>query len=88
MQVKAAHIGDRPAIRVSVSDEGSGVAPDELERIWEPYFTHKSGGTGLGLAIARQAIWAHDGTVETRSTLGSGTEIAFTLPAINHQSRS
>jgi signal transduction histidine kinase len=74
-------MGERDAVRISVADDGKGIAPDSLERIWEPYVTNKPGGTGLGLAIARQAIWAHDGTVNATSTLGSGTEIQFTIPA-------
>jgi signal transduction histidine kinase len=73
-------MGERDAVRISVADDGRGIAPDSLERIWEPYVTNKPGGTGLGLAIARQAIWAHDGTVNATSTLGSGTEIQFTIP--------
>jgi len=73
--------GDREAVRVSVADEGSGISSGVLANIWEPYVTHKPGGTGLGLAIARQAIWAHNGTVEAKSTLGKGTEISFTLPS-------
>jgi signal transduction histidine kinase len=85
VHVGKATLGHDPAIRVSVADKGCGVPADELERIWEPYFTHKAGGTGLGLAIARQAIWAHNGTVEAASTLGNGTEIAFTLPTNNTQ---
>jgi signal transduction histidine kinase len=68
------------AVAIEVSDDGGGIAPDELERIWDPYVTHKPGGTGLGLAIARQAVLAHDGTVEASSTPGKGTTIRFILP--------
>jgi signal transduction histidine kinase len=71
----------RSAVRISVADEGKGIAPEKLETIWEPYVTNKPGGTGLGLAIARQAVWAHDGTVNAASTLGKGTEIQLTIPA-------
>jgi len=71
----------RDAVRISVADKGKGIAPQNLETIWEPYVTNKPGGTGLGLAIARQAIWAHDGTVTATSALGEGTEIQFTIPA-------
>jgi signal transduction histidine kinase len=69
------------AVRISVADNGKGIAPERLETIWEPYVTNKPGGTGLGLAIARQAVWAHDGTVNATSTLGKGTEIQLTIPA-------
>ena len=71
----------RSAVRISVADNGKGIAPEKLETIWEPYVTNKPGGTGLGLAIARQAVWAHDGTVNAMSTLGKGTEIQLTIPA-------
>src|SRR5437764_9682990 len=74
-------MGDRNAVRIAVADDGKGIAPGNLETIWEPYVTNKPGGTGLGLAIARQAVWAHDGTVTATSTLGQGTEIQFTIPA-------
>ncbi len=73
--------GGQSAVRISVADNGKGIAPEKLETIWEPYVTNKPGGTGLGLAIARQAVWAHDGTVNATSTLGKGTEIQLTIPA-------
>lgn len=69
------------AVVIEVRDSGSGIAPEDLERIWDPYVTSKAGGTGLGLAIARQAVLAHDGTVEAESTLGTGTVIRLTIPA-------
>ncbi|HVF39635.1 MAG TPA: ATP-binding protein [Gemmatimonadaceae bacterium] len=72
----------RDAVTIDVIDNGAGIDSAQLERIWEPYFTQKPGGTGLGLAIARQAVLAHDGTVEASSTLGKGTRIRFILPAI------
>jgi signal transduction histidine kinase len=77
----ATKLWGREAVRISVADNGRGIAPEALESIWEPYVTSKPGGTGLGLAIVRQAVWAHDGTVEATSTLGEGTEIQFTIPA-------
>ena len=83
IRVKATKVsmGGRAAVRISVADTGKGIAPDNLDRIWEPYVTNKPGGTGLGLSIARQAVWAHDGTVNATSTLGKGTEIQLTIPA-------
>jgi signal transduction histidine kinase len=71
----------REAVRIEVTDTGKGIAPADVAQIWDPYVTHKPGGTGLGLAIARQAVLAHDGTVEAESTLGKGTRIRFTLPS-------
>ncbi len=70
----------RDAVEILVRDTGCGIAAAELERMWEPYVTHKAGGTGLGLAIARQAVVAHAGTVSATSEVGRGTEIRFVLP--------
>ncbi len=78
-----ARLRGQDAVAIQVSDTGSGIAPGELARIWDPYVTQKPGGTGLGLAIARQAVLAHDGTVEATSTLGKGTQIRFILPALS-----
>jgi len=66
---------------VAVRDHGVGIAPERLDRIWDPYVTDKTGGTGLGLAIVKQTMVAHHGTVETESTMGKGTEIRLVLPA-------
>jgi signal transduction histidine kinase len=65
---------------LAVRDEGKGIPAAQLDRIWEPYFTSKSGGTGLGLAIVRQTVLAHQGRVEAESTEGRGTEIRLYLP--------
>jgi two-component system nitrogen regulation sensor histidine kinase NtrY len=81
VRATTAKLWGRDAVRISVADNGSGIPADKLADIWEPYVTSKPGGTGLGLAIARQAVWAHDGTVDATSTLGEGTEIQFTIPA-------
>ncbi|HVS60465.1 MAG TPA: ATP-binding protein [Gemmatimonadaceae bacterium] len=81
VSARSVSAGGRSAVRISVADNGKGIAPEKLETIWEPYVTNKPGGTGLGLAIARQAVWAHDGTVNATSTLGRGTEIQLTIPA-------
>ena len=70
------------SVVIAVRDHGVGIAPDRLERIWEPYVTDKTGGTGLGLAIVKQTMVAHHGTVEAKSTLGAGTEIRLVLPAM------
>jgi two-component system sensor histidine kinase HydH len=68
-------------IAVSVRDTGSGIAPEHLATIFDPYFTTKSQGTGLGLAIVHKIVEAHGGEVSLRSALGQGTEVTFLLPA-------
>ena len=81
IDAERATLRGREAVSIDVTDDGQGIDPGQLQRIWEPYVTQKPGGTGLGLAIARQAVLAHDGTVEATSTLGKGTRIRFILPA-------
>jgi len=79
--VSAAEIGGAtPSVEISVHDTGSGIPPETLSRIWEPYVTTKPGGTGLGLAIVRQTIRAHGGIVSARSEPGDGTTITLTVP--------
>jgi nitrogen fixation/metabolism regulation signal transduction histidine kinase len=71
----------RPGVRISVRDSGIGIPPDILSRIFEPYFSTKSGGTGLGLAIARRAVEEHGGLIDIQSRPGKGTHVTLFLPA-------
>ena len=70
----------RPVVEIAVRDQGTGIPASRLERIWEPYVTHKAGGTGLGLAIVRQTMQAHHGGVEVESEAGTGTTMKLFLP--------
>jgi len=65
---------------VRVRDNGRGIPPEKLDRIFNPFFTTKDHGTGLGMAIARKIVEAHTGTLEVESTVGTGTEFQVTLP--------
>ncbi len=64
---------------VEVSDTGSGIAPDKLEQIFDPYFTTKSEGTGLGLSIAQRVVEEHRGSILVASGLGEGTTFTVRL---------
>ena len=78
-----ARAGRRPpdgVVRITVRDTGGGIEPAVLSRIFEPYFSTKSGGTGLGLAIARNAIEEHGGTIDIDSSPGAGTTVTIDLP--------
>jgi signal transduction histidine kinase len=71
------------AVRVTVRDHGSGIAPADRERIFEKYTRAGVGltrGTGLGLFLARQIVQAHGGRIWVDDTEGAGTTIVFTLP--------
>ena len=66
---------------VTVADRGRGIAPDDLERVFQPFFTTKHRGTGLGLQIARRIVEAHSGTLTAGARDGGGVVVAVTLPA-------
>ncbi|MCK5682003.1 PAS domain S-box protein [bacterium] len=68
-------------VKVSVKDQGSGIAPEIMPRIFEPYFTSKETGSGLGLATSYSIIANHEGRIEAVSEVGRGTTFSFILPA-------
>ncbi len=70
--------GRRATVRLR--DNGCGIPPDKLERIFNPFFTTKEKGTGLGMAISKKIVEAHEGTMDVVSEPGRGTEFAVTLP--------
>jgi signal transduction histidine kinase len=77
--------GHRSAV-IEVKDSGVGIPPDDINRVFDPYFTtkHKSSmheGTGLGLFIAYQHVHDHGGTIEVRSKVNEGATFLITLPA-------
>jgi PAS domain S-box-containing protein len=67
-------------IRVEISDDGAGIAQDNLPKIFEPFFTTRTTGTGLGLAIVRKTIHDHGGTINAQSVEGRGTTFTINLP--------
>jgi signal transduction histidine kinase len=66
---------------IAVRDRGTGIAADDLPRVFDPYFTTRRTGTGLGLAISRNIIEGLGGTVAVSSRPGEGTEVRIELPA-------
>lgn len=73
-------------VRISVADSGAGIAPEELQHVFDRFWrgdkarSRHGGGAGLGLAIARQLVQAHGGQIAARSEVGKGTLIAVDLP--------
>jgi two-component system nitrogen regulation sensor histidine kinase GlnL len=74
--------GNRPSplVLIRIRDTGCGIPPDDLERIFTPYYTTKTGGSGLGLAICQKIVEDHRGFLKLASTPGAGTEISVWLP--------
>ena len=77
----AAKYSDEYAVVVTIQDNGPGIPPEKLSKIFEPYFTTKERGTGLGLAIVKHNTELYNGTVEVKSTVGAGTTFTVKLPA-------
>jgi len=72
---------DRPAMAtVKIRDSGCGIAPEQLSRIFNPFYTSKENGTGLGLGVARKVIDAHRGTIDVTSEPGAGAEFGISIP--------
>src|SRR5215469_13788961 len=71
---------DDAGVLVTVRDSGPGIAPTHLKRVFEPFYTTKSGGTGMGLSICRSIIDAHGGRLWAEANRPLGTVFQFTLP--------
>ena len=72
-------------VKVSIRDDGKGIANEYLSKVFDPYFTTKDDGTGIGLATVYSIVKKHDGHLFLQSEVGVGTMIHFYLPALNKQ---
>lgn len=83
----ALHEGGSGIIRLSVADEGDGIAPEHIPRLTERFYrvdagrSRAAGGTGLGLAIVKHVVERHRGRLDIASTVGKGTTVSILLPA-------
>lgn len=71
-------------VKMTVKDQGKGIAPDDLDHIFEPFFTKKKlgiSGTGLGMTVVWDTVINHDGYIEVDSTINQGTTVSVYLPA-------
>ena len=68
------------SLRVSIGDTGKGIPREDLEKIFEPFFSSKQKGTGLGLSIVHQIVEGHGGEIQVESEGGEGTFFQITLP--------
>jgi signal transduction histidine kinase len=85
--IKLRHDAESNMLELVVRDNGCGMAPDKLRRIFEPFYTTKDGpdesgkgGTGLGLSMCREIIEAHRGRIRVESSVGKGTAFTLKLP--------
>jgi signal transduction histidine kinase/CheY-like chemotaxis protein len=79
-QVNSVGLAEGDYVRIDVQDNGPGIPPENLEHVFEPFFTTRAEGTGLGLPMVRSIISQHDGAIEISSTVGSGTTFTIYLP--------
>jgi signal transduction histidine kinase len=83
---------DRDHALLTVQDEGEGIAPDDLERVFDRFFqvdsSRSKGGSGLGLAICRSLVDAHGGTIQIQSQVGAGTLVSMKLPILDSATSS
>jgi PAS domain S-box-containing protein len=87
-QAGAGHItirtwADNGDVRLSIADDGCGIAPEHQTHIFDPFFTTRQhdGGTGLGLSVVHGIVTQHDGTIGVQSAPGAGTTVMISLPA-------
>jgi len=68
-------------VEITIEDQGHGIAPEHLPKIFDPYFSTKSGGSGLGLTMSYTIIKRHEGHITVESKVGEGTHFRIYLPA-------
>lgn len=84
-RIRVSAVADGAEVRVAVTDSGPGLSPEDLPRVFEPYWQAQataSLGCGLGLKIARAIVEAHGGRMWVESAPGEGATFLFTLPAV------
>ncbi len=93
LSIRLAEAPEAKAVDLIVRDSGPGIPPDQLPRIFEPFFSTKAGpddsgkgGTGLGLSACRQIVEAHHGRIRVESTVGRGTAFTIRLPVASAES--
>ncbi len=76
----SAELQSSDTMLISVEDTGPGIDPEELEHLFDPFYTTKSNGLGMGLSISRSIVEAHNGKLWAEAILNGGTAFRFTLP--------
>ncbi|MGA1868034.1 MAG: ATP-binding protein [bacterium] len=71
-------------ISIYFKDNGNGIRKENLQRVYEPFFSTKSKGTGLGLSVCKQIVHLHDGTLHIESEENKGTNVTVSLPLVSH----
>lgn len=90
LTISTNHGADRSFIKISIKDTGTGIAKEDIERIFDPFFTKKEhgGGTGLGLAVSYGIVQKHKGSITVTSRVGKGSTFEVNLPIVKDESSS
>jgi signal transduction histidine kinase len=73
IEIKA-YVNEKSRPVIAIKDNGTGIDPEAMEKIFIPFFTTKKTGSGIGLSLSRQIMRQHQGTLTVKSTVGKGTE--------------
>ena len=79
---------DEASAVITVSDTGSGIAPEKLPNIFDAYYSSRPGGSGLGLPTAKRIVEANNGSISVNSELGKGTLFTIKLPLVTVDNQS
>ena len=79
--VRSRNIPGKKKVRIEITDNGKGIEKEDIQKIFDPFFSKTDDGTGLGLPIVQKIVEAHDGIVGVESQLGVGTTVWIELPA-------
>jgi signal transduction histidine kinase len=71
---------DDSMITITVADNGVGMGPETLAKLFQPFYTEREGGSGIGTIIIKRVIEGHGGTIDVSSKVGVGTVFTVTLP--------
>ena len=90
LETRRVEVGGAPGVLICIRDNGPGIAPEHLRRIFDPFWTTKVAGegTGLGMSLSLDIVSRHDGRIWAESTLGQGARFFIELPGLNNASSS
>ena len=80
VDLKDVQLADKKGVYIEVSDNGSGIAPDDIKKVFLPFYSTKPDGLGIGLSLVQKIVMAHGGLVDASSVQGQGSKFRIFLP--------